>query len=74
MDYIEFTDEEIKWTKSLQRLLNKQPETLTAYCTGTSVNFYQGKELPTLPNSDGQVDGSVECISIKNKNWEAGAY
>ncbi len=74
MEYVEFTDAEIKWTKSLQRLLNKQPETLTAYCTGTSVNFYQSKELPTIKGHEGQVNGSIECISVKNKNWDAGAY
>ena len=74
MEYVEFTDEEIKWTKSLQRLLDKQPKTLVGYCTGTSVNFYQSKELPEMKGYEGQVDGCVDFISVKNKNWDAGAY
>lgn len=74
MENIEFTKEEIKWTKDLKKILDKQPDTLIAFCTGIDINFYQGKELPTLPNSDNQVDGSVECIAVKSKNWEAGAY
>lgn len=74
MEYVEFTSIEKKWMESLQKLLDKQPDTIIGYCTGISINFYKGKELPTIPHTQGKVDGSVECVQVCSKNWEAGAY
>ena len=66
----EFTETELKWIKSLQRVLNKQPKSIEGFCTGTSINFYTDK----LPIVNHGVDGTEDMQSVTNINWEAGAY
>lgn len=66
---------EINWINRLQKLLDKQPKTLIAYCTGIQVNFYKANELPTYDgNYDSPIDGSVDSTRVKTTNWESGAY
>lgn len=67
----EFTQKEIKWIKRLQKVLDAQPECVTGFCTGTKINFYKG-QLPLLKGE--AVDGSIYAETVRNKNWEAGAY
>jgi hypothetical protein len=65
-----FTKKESKWIERLQRTLDGQPETITGFCTGTSIDFYADE----LKIENYGVVSNKYNTSVKNKNWECGAY
>lgn len=59
MDYREFTDEELKWIKSLQRCMNKAPENLFIFAAGGSFSIYPKDENGNRYMVGGSVDSNA---------------
>ncbi len=66
MDYRAFTTEEEKWIKSLQRCMNKAPETLFMFVGGScgSMVVYTKDEENHRYMIGGGVDGSAPNVGI----------
>lgn len=70
-EYREFTDEEKKWIESLQRCMNKAPNTLFMFVGGSngSMVIYPKDENNDRYMTDGRsagVDGYAPSVSIKS--------
>lgn len=70
----DLTDEESRWLKRMQRVLDAQPATLTIYCHGDSASVLDSHKY------EASYDGRVPRVSdlgvpgLRTRNWIAGDW
>lgn len=70
MEYREFTDEELKWIRSLERCMKKAPESLFMFVggsCGTMTIYPKNEENDRYMNEFGSVDGLAPSVGIYSK-------
>lgn len=66
MEYRYFTNEELKWINSFQKIMKKAPDTLFMFVGGSYfINIFSKDENNCRYMNGSSVDGKAPCISIE---------
>lgn len=68
------TSEELAWIKSLQRVLNKQPDSVCVFVASGTIVIHRKRNATWPIDDQGSVDRSTSIHLMQNKFWDGGDY